>query len=46
MSTHLISGTHWLEPLLPERLPDSLLAMADRLPFEAGKLTYLKRLLR
>jgi len=39
MSSNLITGTHWLEPLLPESVPASLLALADRMPFEAGHLS-------
>ena len=39
MSRNLITGTHWLEPLLPENVPAPLLALADRMPFEAGHLS-------
>lgn len=39
MNSNLITGTQWLEPLLPESVPASLLAQADRMTFEAGHLS-------
>lgn len=39
MNSNLITGTQWLEPLLPESVPASLLALADRMTFEAGHLS-------
>lgn len=38
MSTQLVTGTHWLEPLLPSQIPSSILTLAEQLPFQAGKL--------
>ncbi|MCQ4348819.1 Fic family protein [Pseudomonas stutzeri] len=38
MSTQLVTGTHWLEPLLPSQIPPSILTLAEQLPFQAGKL--------
>lgn len=38
MSAQLVTGTHWLEPLLPSPFPSSILALAEQLPFQAGKL--------
>lgn len=38
MSTQLVTGTHWLEPLLPSSFPPSVLTLAEQLPFQAGKL--------
>lgn len=38
MGTTPVTGNHWLEPLLPESLPEDLLAMASALPFKAGRL--------
>lgn len=39
MNSNLITGTQWLEPLLPESVPASLLALADRMTFDAGHLS-------
>lgn len=38
MSAQLVTGTHWLEPLLPSQIPPGILALAEQLPFQAGKL--------
>lgn len=38
MTTQLVTGTHWLEPLLPSSFPPSVLTLAEQLPFQAGKL--------
>ncbi|SEJ06742.1 Fic family protein [Azotobacter beijerinckii] len=34
----LVTGTHWLEPLLPSDFPSEILSMAEQLPYQAGKL--------
>jgi len=39
MSNELITNPHWLEPLFPESMPSSLLSLADRMRFEAGRLS-------
>ena len=38
MTETLITSTGWLEPLLPDNLPDRLLSKADDLRTEAGRL--------
>ena len=38
MTDTLITSTGWLEPLLPDNLPDRLLSKADDLRTEAGRL--------
>jgi len=38
MSTGLVTGTNWLEPLMPS-FPAELLKLAEEVPFQAGKLT-------
>ncbi|WP_248764408.1 MULTISPECIES: Fic family protein [unclassified Pseudomonas] len=38
MSSTLMTGNHWLEPLMPS-FPAELLKLAEDIPFQAGKLT-------
>ncbi|WP_247263202.1 MULTISPECIES: Fic family protein [Pseudomonas] len=38
MSTELVTGNHWLEPLMPT-FPAEILKLAEEVPFLAGKLT-------
>ncbi|MFD2837855.1 Fic family protein [Azotobacter vinelandii] len=38
MPAQLVTGTHWLEPLLPSDFPSEILSMAEQLPYQAGKL--------
>ncbi|WP_256347385.1 Fic family protein [Pseudomonas gingeri] len=38
MSSELMTGNHWLEPLMPN-FPDELLKLAEEISFQAGKLT-------
>lgn len=40
MSAGLVTGTNWLEPLMPA-FPAETLALAEQVPFQAGKLTGL-----
>lgn len=40
MSAGLVTGTNWLEPLMPA-FPAEILQLAEQVPFQAGKLTGL-----
>ena len=37
MPPQFVSGTHWLEPLMPS-FPGEILALAEQVPYQAGKL--------
>lgn len=37
MPPQFVSGTHWLEPLMPS-FPSEILALAEQVPYQAGKL--------
>jgi Fic family protein len=42
MAEQFIQGKHWLEPIMPSPgFPPQLLVMAEKLPFQAGRLTGL-----
>ncbi|MDE1169104.1 MAG: Fic family protein [Pseudomonas sp.] len=38
MADSMITGNHWLEPLLPATFPSQIIAMAEQMPYQAGKL--------